>query len=116
MKTTILTNELLKEIKSELDNADWTYDYCNNEGDAGKALYYLQTQKFSLNYLKNYFENSCDTSFVNELLEEGEDMVKAFVKECAPNLAELRCNRFMWSGKYGTNGWDLSAVCFKINI
>jgi hypothetical protein len=115
METTILTNELLKEIKSILDNADWTYEYCRNEGDADKALYYLQTQKFSLNYLKNYF-NQCDTSFVNDALEEGEDMVTAFVKEAAPNLAELRCSRFMWSGKFGTNGWDLSCTCFKINL
>lgn len=113
--TTILTNDLLKEIKSILDYADWTYEYCGNEGDAAKALYYLQNQRFSLNYLRNYF-NQCDTSFINDLLYEGEDMVTAFVKESAPNLAELRCGRFAWSGKYGTNGWDLSNTCFRINI
>ena len=115
MKTTILTNELLREIKSVLDNADWTYDYCGNEGDADKAIYYLQTQKFSLDYLRRYF-NECDTSFVNDALEECDDMVTAFVKEAAPNLAELRCHKFMWSGEYGTNGWDLSNTSFKINL
>lgn len=114
MKKIILTRELLKEIKSKLDNADWTYDYCKNEGDSEKAALYLQTQKFSLKYLSEYFDN-CDTSFINDALDEGEDMVTAFVKEAAPNLAELRCSKFMWSGKYGTNGWDLERTCFKIN-
>lgn len=115
MKKVILSNELIKEIKSVIDNADWTYDYCGNEGDADKALYYLMTQKFSISYLKKYI-NSCDMSFVNEAIEDGDDFVTAFVKEAAPNLAQERCFKFMWNGVYGTNGWDLSNTCFKIKL
>lgn len=115
MKNIILTAELLKDIKTVLDNSDWTYYFSRNEGDSEKAINFLQTQKFSLNYLSKYF-NNCDTSFIDELLEEDVDMVTAFIKEAAPNIAEDRCNKFTWSGKYGTNGWDLSSTCFKINF
>lgn len=115
MRTTILTTSILKEIKEVLNNADWTYDFSRNEGDSQKAVDYLQKQKFSIKYLNNYFKN-CDTSYVQELMDEGVDMVTAFVREAAPVLAGERCKKFMWSGKYGTNGWNLETTCFKINI
>ena len=116
MKKAILTKELLEEIKSTLDNADWTYDYCGDEGDADKAINYLYSQKWSLKYLKNYFEKHSDIDFINNLIDEGYDFTSAFVKEAVPRLAELRCSKFTWSGKLGTYGWNLSTACFKINL
>jgi len=117
MKTTIiLTSELLKEVKQVLDNADWSF--CSgNITDSEKACNYLSTQKWSLNYLKNYFENSADIDFVNELIEyDNIDFVSAFVKEAIPNIAEDRCRKFMWNGKIYSKGWDLRQTGFKLGF
>lgn len=111
-KNTILTNELLKEIKSVLDNSDWSY--CSGHEDSEKACNFLNNQKWSLSYLNNHFSNNCDIDFVNELIDDGLSFVDAFIKEAACNIAEDRCNRFAWSGKHGTWGWNLQSTGFEL--
>jgi len=114
MKTQIEIT-LLKEIKSKLDHADWTYDFCKNEGDSQKAVDYLSTQKFSLKYLKNYF-STCDTSFVQDLIDEGVDFATAFVRESAQNLAEDRCRKYRWSRNRTQKSWYIDDTNFLINL
>jgi len=115
MKTIILTTDLLKEIKQVLDRSDWSF--CSGQTtDSEKACDYLNKQKWSLGYLKNYFENSADINFINELIEDNVDFVSAFVNEAAPNIAEDRCRKFMWNGKIYSNGWDLESTAFKLGF
>lgn len=120
MKKAILTPELLKEIKSKLDFADWDYDFSRNEGDSQKAVEYLQTQQFSLSLLKSYFENYCELCIVNALIDDGYDMVTAFIKESQQALAEGRCSQFRWRPNQfmqkPANSWDIENTCFIINL
>ncbi len=114
MKTTILTTELLSEIKNKIDNGTWDFE-SGNMADSEKACEFLNKQKWSLKYLKEYF-SKCDTTFVSELLDDGVDMVNAFVREAAPNIAEERCSRFAWNGVHYSDGWDLRTTAFCLDF
>ena len=99
----------LKEVKNILDNATWNYEYCNNSGnDIEKALYYLDSQKFSISKINEFLYNINIENF-----ETSEEIAKSI----ADPIAWDRISRYVWTPKNkGESKWSISdSTSFKIN-
>ena len=106
MKT--INNINLNEVKNILDNATWHYEYCGDLGsDTEKALYYLDSQKFSISKIEEFIH-----------IIEGEDLAtpKEVAISIADSIARDRIRKYIWSEKNkGDDKWAISdSTSFKI--
>lgn len=93
----------LKEVKSELDNANWNFEGCNprsNYADCDKATNYLSSCKFSLKSIYTELE-SCWSDFQYNLrssnIKTNIECVNLAARMIANSLAFNRISRYQKS-------------------
>lgn len=99
----------LNKVKNILDNAIWNYEYCGDLGsDTEKALYYLDSQKFSISKIKEFIDLEKHAEYKT---------AQEIALSIADSLAWDRISKYVWSNKNkGTNKWSISdTTLFKIN-
>lgn len=120
------TNKFLAEVKELLDNANWNFEACepnSNYDDVEKALDYLNTQKFSIQKIREQLADVWEDyryNVKNDDITSHDECVELAAKMIADRLAFDRITPYIWQtykpGVDNGKKWFINeTVSFKIN-